>query len=355
MGPGYRRAGTLREIVHPIRVDLPTTERRFLPAVSGGFTLGDREPISSGIRRVVIEQFDGAILGLVDGSDVDAAVHEARKAVKRLRATLRLVRGVIGDDVYRAENVFLRDTSRLLAPVRDGRVMVDAVGHLRQRYADHLSASAFAGVEDRLLERHERRRAHALEDADLIPTVVRNLRSARVRYAAWPTEDGPIARAYGRTPIVHAFTSVEDGLGRTYRRGRVEMRVAAEHRTAPTFHAWRKRVKYLRHQMELLRPVFPEVVGGTAGALDRLGEMLGAEHDHAVLLRLCADIPALCPDPVERSLLAAIAQHRRAELQMGALTLGARVYAEPADRFLRRMERYWDAWDTPFPVGMQLP
>ncbi len=182
---------------------------------------------------------------------------------------------------------------------------------------------------------------------------MRNLRSARARYAAWPTEDGPIARAYGRAPIAHRFSTVEPGLSRTYGRGRAEMRRAAARRTGPSFHEWRKRVKYLRHQMELLRPVFPEVVGGYAAALERLGEMLGEEHDFALLLRLCADLPTLCPDPVDRSLLAALVQHRRMELQTASLTLGGRVYAEPADRFVSRVERWWEAWDQPVAIGME--
>jgi hypothetical protein len=38
-------------------------------------------------------------------------------------------------------------------------------------------------------------------------------------------------------------------------------------------------------------------------------------------------------------------------LQTAALSLGSRVYADPADRFTRRIGEYWEAWDAPLPVG----
>jgi hypothetical protein len=49
-------------------------------------------------------------------------VHEVRKMSKRLRATVRLLRGAIAGDVYREINRGLRDISRDLAPYRDAEV-----------------------------------------------------------------------------------------------------------------------------------------------------------------------------------------------------------------------------------------
>lgn len=110
-------------------------------------------------------------------------------------------------------------------------------------------------------------------------------------------------------------------------------------------------MKYLRHQTELLEPLWPEVMQGQARSLDRLGDLLGLDHDLAILLRLVADLPDLCPDPVERSLLAALVQQRRRELQAAAFVVGAKAYAEPVDRHLDRIESYWEAWSQPSLTG----
>ena len=275
--------------------------------------------------------------------------------MKRLRAMLRLVRPEIGTRAYRAENAMLRDTARLIAPVRDGAVMVDTVRNLRDDYGSRLAPTVFQELEMALIDRHLQRRARVLEDEAILHRVVANLRAARARYASWPVDGRFPSPGDDRHPVIpHRFSSVGEGLEATYARGRREMHVALGDPTSEHFHAWRKRVKYLRHQMEILAPLWPDVVGGMAKSFDRLGEILGEEHDLAVLLHLVAGIPSLCPDPLDRSLLAALAQHRRAELRVAARALGTRLFAERPDQFADRMEAYWEAWDTPHPLGMAL-
>ena len=323
-------------------------ERRFLPAISDGFAIGRREPLAVGLRRVTVDQFDVALRSMAQ-DPMDLAVHEVRKATKRVRALLRLVRTQLGDERYRTENAVLRDTARLLSPLRDADVHVTSVASLRDRFASQLRPTAFADLSALLADRRRRVFERTVDEDDW-PRVVYSLRSARARYAAWPVAD-ETARAHGMSVVGHGFDSVGPGLTMTYRRGRQEMSEAANRPTADNFHAWRKRAKYLRHQMELLAPLFPEVLDGYAAALGRLGEVLGDEHDLAELLRFVAAHPAYIPDPTERSMLVALVQHRRAELQTAALSLGSRVYAEAPNRFTGRVSDYWSAWDAPIPVG----
>ena len=77
------------------------------------FSLHARQRLADGLRDAALQQFDQAIAGLTEGGDIDPAIHEARKAMKRIRAMLRLVRPVISHDVYRAETGILRDTARI--------------------------------------------------------------------------------------------------------------------------------------------------------------------------------------------------------------------------------------------------
>lgn len=330
-------------MIHLARPIAPT-DARYLPAVPDGFSLGTDERLSSGLRRLSLDEFDRAIGGLTSGSDLDQAIHEARKSLKRLRAMLRLIRSELGEDVYRAENEMLRNAGRLIGPVRDAAVLVETVSAMRSRFSAQLRRGTFEGVEARLSDRHERIGRAVTEDEDRLHRVVFALRSARARYRVWPVEGDEVAAAYGRTPIEHSFRALRSGLERTYHRGRREMRRAAAEPTGHNFHQWRKRVKYLKHQMEVLLPLWPEMLGGYAAVLDDLSEMLGEEHDLAELLRLVATEPGLCEDPAERALLTALAQHRRAEVQTAAMTIGRRVYAEKPARFTDRMSAYWTAW-----------
>jgi CHAD domain-containing protein len=319
---------------------------RFLPAVLVEFALAPGEPIATGLRRLSLQQFDAIVVDLRRDSDLDIAVHSTRKATKRVRSILRLVRSEIGDRAYQVENRVLRDASRLLAPIRDDRVMVDTVSNLRDRYRTLLDPRAFAEVVERLQLRGEVRRESILS-AGAVEAAAAALSAARARYAAWPGEGDVAAGLYGRKPIRNRFESIEPGLRRTYGGGRRDMGVALGNRDVHAIHSWRKRVKYLRHQVEILNPLFPEILDASAGALDHLGELLGSEHDLAVLASLLDTNPGLCPDPLERSVLQALARHRRSELLNAAQVLGSRIYAESPDRFILRMESYWRSAVTP--------
>ena len=143
--------------------------------------------------------------------------------------------------------------------------------------------------------------------------------------------------------IRDGYEAIAPGLHATYGRGRREMVTAYTRRTPEHFHAWRKRAKYLRHQMEFLAPLWPEVVAGMAVTLHRLGEVLGEDHDLAEVIELIHERPDLCPDPRERSLFTALAQQRRSELQLAAEILGRRVYAEKPGSLRARFGEYWEA------------
>lgn len=326
-------------MIHTGRPAVPAAIR-YLPAVPEGFELSDTERLSDGLRRLSLEEFDRAIGGLLAGSDIDMAVHEARKSMKRLRAVLRLIRDELGDQRYRRENELLRNTARLIGSVRDSAVLTTTVVTIRSRFAAHLRRSAFETLESNLNRRHLEARAQLLEDAVALRRVVYALRSARARYRVWPAEADP-RETWRARPAAHSFDTMRGGLLRTYRRGRKEMRVAEREPTAHNFHWWRKRVKYLRHQMELLRPMFPEVLDGYIAALDQLGDLLGEEHDLAELVALVAEEPELCADAAEVTLITALAEHRRSELQAEALAIGRKAYAESPKAFANRLGAYW--------------
>jgi CHAD domain-containing protein len=316
------------------------------------FALSQAETLSAALRRISIEQFETA-LSLLSSSNTprDVAVHEMRKAAKRVRSLLRMVRPGIGERVFQAENAVLRDAARQLAGVRDGAVMVDAVRRLRGRYGHLLAPGLFGELEDRLVVRHERMSSRVLRDEEALENVVGVLYRARSRYAAWPVEFGAssdlerssLARL-GAKAITHSFRSIGPGIALTYRQGQRQMREAQALPTAERFHAWRKRVKYLRHQMEIITPVWPEVLGGLANSLEHLGDVLGDEHDQAQLIGLVASLPEMVADPDERNLLIALSQQRRRELQGAAMVMGRRIYAETPERFAGRLGAYWAAW-----------
>jgi CHAD domain-containing protein len=296
------------------------------------FRLDGGEYLATGLQRVGLEQLDYAIEAL-SSLRIDIGIHEARKALRRVRALLRLVRDPLGDRVYRTENVVLRDAGRLIGGSRDATVMVETVAGLSFLYRDLLQPGAFDVLRAHLLERDKliRRRVAGSRVDEVVATLV----ATRDRFAAWP-----------RTTLDDGFDEVAGGLTRVYRRGRNRMADAYRLETPEAFHVWRKRVRYLRFQMTLLQGMWPRLQRGIATDLAYLADALGAEHDLAELYRLLEEEPEMLPDDNARHLLQGLLLRNRTRLQAAAQPVGARLYAEEPADFVRRLGVYWESWRT---------
>lgn len=339
---GSQRPPHYAELVTVIQPTEDTSVGVVLPLPM--FRLLPGEALGPGLKRLGISEVDAAISGFYDGEEVFRdAVHSARKSMKRIRALLRLIRFEIGERAYRFENLWIRDTARLIAPVRDAAVMVDAITEMRGMYGPMLAEGTFEELEEKLVVRRDRSEERAMEDPGLLPVVVANLERARSRYESWPTD--PEARRLYGSGIRDDYEAVRAGLVGTYRRGRREMVSAYQSPSPAHFHLWRKRSKYLKHQFEILTRIWPEMMIGMAITLDRVAELLGKDHDLAELLQLVSDRPDLCPDPLERSLINALAQQHRSDLETASRILGRRIFVEHPAALDKRLAAYWESLD----------
>jgi CHAD domain-containing protein len=277
-----------------------------------------------GIGRVARGQLDltiGLLEGAGDGGDSAESVHEARKALKRLRALLRVSRGVLDDDRYRHENVVLRDAGRELSEARDAQVLLDTLDDLRRRFADEMPAEAWPRLRERLAA--AAREAHHRGPNGSIGLLGAQS-DARVRVSTWPLphDGGP--------------ETLGDGLRRIYRRGRRAFQSAEAEPSAENLHKLRKRAKDLWHAGQLLRPVCPERMKKLSKRAHRLSDLLGDDHDLAVLLERTRSHPELL-DPAESAVLVALVERRRSALQKEALERGARLYRRKPGKLVHRL------------------
>lgn len=287
------------------------------------------EGVREGIVRCATEQLDRAVGTLSDSlaDDPVGAVHTARKAVKKERSLLRLVRGTIPAKRRRRENTALRDATRELSDARDAEVMIQTLDRLSARFTGQLPESTFEGARRLLIPERDARRAQ-LTDSALAIQSVQELDAVRRRVDGWPLRrDG--------------WSAIGPGLGRSYQRGRQAMEAARHRRSLGKLHDWRKRVKDLWYQERLLAPAGGPTVRGQAKDLKRLSDLLGDDHDLGVLRgRLTVGHPDAA---VDIEALLALIDHRRAELQTEAFRLGKRVYGERPRAFVQRMRRSWEA------------
>jgi CHAD domain-containing protein len=285
------------------------------------------EGVRGAIRRCAGEQLDRAIDELTDGvrSHPVEAIHDARKAIKKERSLLRLARATMAPAERRRDNEALRAAARKLSGARDADVLISTLDDLAERFSGQLPAATFDGIRRQLV--HSRDAGGSADSAELARAVV-ILREVRTHAGDWPLRrDG--------------WKAIKPGLARSYRRGRKLLAKAQRERSAETWHSWRKRVKDLWHQERLLSELCGPAIRGQASDAHRLSDLLGDDHDLALLREALAsgDIEA----PVDSDAVIGLIDHRREELQARAIHVGQRVYAESPKAFSRRLKRYWEA------------
>jgi CHAD domain-containing protein len=291
-------------------------------------------PAPDAVRAVARERAEHALRALREtaADDPATAVHDVRKDAKKLRALLRLLQPAIDRKLRRGENQAIAAIARGLSGTRDAAVLAKQAADLRDRAVGQAPEATFTAVHDAF--------AHAASSGDgdgdglraAIASAGTQLDSLVDRIDGWPLQD------------VRLRTLV-DGLERSYARGRDELaRVRKDPGDPERLHEWRKRVKDLWYQERLLRDAWPRVLTAQADELGELGELLGDDHDLAVLREQLTSADgvgaglALDLEPV----VAAI-DHRRAELQARALAIGTRVYAEKPVAYARRHRAYLKA------------
>src|SRR4051812_47720035 len=158
------------------------------------------------------------------------SLHEARKALKKARAALRLLRDGLDEAAYRAENAALRDAGRHLAPLRDPKSALAALDALRERYPGKTRLLALGKLRRSLEGRPER--ALPMQPAGLLR---RSLERA---------EKADFAR-FGTEPL-------ERGLRRIYRHGHKAFAEAQSAGSTEALHEWRKQVKYLANALRIV-------------------------------------------------------------------------------------------------------
>jgi CHAD domain-containing protein len=288
------------------------------------YQLAPAAPLARELRRVAREQTEAALAQL-DGDPDSGRVHDARKRVKKLRSVLRLARDPLGKRVYSQHQRTLRDAGRRLSAIRDADVLVRAAERLQEHVAPN-GRDALAALQQRLVLERDSLRTHSLHaSVEAGRTMLATLHGG--------IEEWRLGRV-GRQDVLDAF-------GREYRNGRRAFAAATTSRQDERLHEWRKRVKDLWHLVRLFSNLWPPVFKCWAEETHRLADLLGDDHDLAVLRGALG----AAEGKIARGngALRAAIDARRRQLQQEAIQLGDRIYAEPKRHVQSRMQAYWSA------------
>jgi CHAD domain-containing protein len=298
---------------------LPAQEQR-------RFRLREGERVPNGVRRIACGQLDVSIERLAGDTDEDlgTSVHETRKSLKRLRATVRLARGELGEETYRRENVALRDAGGRLGGVRDSQVLLETLDALTGRQPDEAPPARVQRFRRTLVGQHgaAQRRLH---ESAAVAEVLSELRRARTRVADWHLER-------------EGLDALAPGFKRIYRRGRRAYRTARREPSTENLHELRKRAKYLWYAAQIVTPAAPKKMKRFARRAHELSNLIGEDHDLALLAERAAERRDRLPDETTADELAKLVERRRAELQGQAMDLAKRLFRKKPRKVVRPLE-----------------
>lgn len=296
------------------------------------FRLEFDESVSAGIRRLILEEVHYILEQLTSTEIVrDMGIHEARKGCKRVRAALRLVRNEIGETVFKKENIRFRDAAQKLAAARDSWVKIEVLNNLIALHVGEIQVGTFDDFRNQLVQDYHATLLREKSDQTLIPVIVETLNESVEQLETLPIQtDG--------------FPAIVWGVKRTCRRGQQGRERSATNPIPENFHEWRKRVKYLWHQIEILMDIHPEVLIMLAEDLHILADSLGDHHDLVVLGREVLENPDAFLAESHMMIIKGWIDQQRVDLESQALKLGKIIYDRSVDDFCNDLEGYWRAW-----------
>ena len=285
-----------------------TTNRR-----GGGLRL--RRHVS--LREGLLSAFSGILLvarrhAAAASLDPTRAVHDFRKSIRRARSVIALLRPALGRTAARGLAEELQRAFRDTGDLRDGDVLTATL-------------AAVSGDDPELF----------VEAAEVAARLGANPKSAdpgKVVRKALPILRRLPAALEVILPREYSTPDLERGLTRSYRRSQRAWTQAEQSRTDSDFHEWRKRVKELRYQVELLASTGSPSLKAREKALGVLARELGEVTDMSML---CRQIEALAADGGS-GIASRLLERGRAlvrERSDGLLSRGGEFFSEPPRAF----------------------
>jgi CHAD domain-containing protein len=289
------------------------------------FRFQRNESAASGFRRIIREQTAAGVSLLADrGNDLGTRVHDARRHIKRMRAILQLAGYGFDSKTLAKHDDALAAVARRLAGTRDADACVATFETLTSKlpFAEHTEVHEHF----RELARISRRATSASQ----LGKIATSLRAA--------------GTAIAREGLDHdEWDLVAEGFEKSYREARKLRRLAGKKASHAELHSWRKRLKQLFHQLELVCAILPKPLRKAIKRLEQLASALGEHHDLHVLEASLQDYQQHARDAQDIGYLRELIDERRESLCKTIRKIASDAFCEKPKPFLRAIHKAWKA------------
>jgi len=291
------------------------------------YAIDNQEELQEGLTRVLKEQYAFISEQALIPENIDRSVHEIRKALKRVRAVLRLVRWDIGEELYQSENMRFRDLSRQLSEIRDYHVVISYLAENFEADELKIPEEGFIRLVNHLNTKKE------VELKRLITNQTLESISEQMELAISDLDDYPFEFLGPHT--------IRQGVTNIYNQCLSKMSETQLKLDDHPLHELRKRVKYLLNQMNLMQEVWPDFFITYSTSLKNASDLLGDDHNFAETISLINGLPESVIAADNKNSLIGGFNTEREHIHRELWPLLGKLFTEDAKSFVKRITSYW--------------
>lgn len=290
-------------------------------------TLQPNSSVSEQIQEILHNRIDSCRQAL-HAADPHQGIHDARKQLKKIRSVVRIVREDIPKEQYQRINTYFRDVGRMLSDARDTSALLDVVMTLHGQ----VEAPEVKKLLERVVHYFMAKKAavtrYQINRDQLLQQTLR---------AFVPAEEyiQPLNIRH------EGFSALAASILKVYQRGQQMKDESRKNPNPETYHEWRKRVKYLRYQVNMLSPMWPPMMNALEDELHELTDALGADHDLYMLHETI--LHSNLKEEEDWSPLFHFISTQRKRQEIRAHTLGKKLYYWKPSHFVGWLQASWSA------------
>ena len=274
------------------------------------------KPIGEELQMIARLHLDAALVQLAGNNVSPEPVHEARTAIKKVRAVIQLASPALGSVRRKLVSELLHDAMMRLGPLRDAEVQVQTLDLLME--TEGLMPEDFSSVRAGLADIAKQRRVN---DIRQIPRVRESLGESLRSVNKWlldPLQGKDVRRR----------------IRRSYRRGRSLLDLCQVNDDPETFHSFRKSVKQLWYSIRITSQFWPELGADLIHELGLIGELAGKERDFTLLSMTLRQGPA---NKAAQHLIAML-NEELPKLRRATLTAALSLYEQKPKAFVEFLD-----------------
>jgi CHAD domain-containing protein len=278
-----------------------------------------RENFRQGILRMLDTLHNHSARLIVAGSRQHISVHELRKNIKKIRGILRLIRHEIGHDSYHELNDYYRTIAREVAVLRDDTSQIELLQSMSKK-VNSADIKRTISSSIRQVEKKRKNEFDRFYDAGkhIRVRALFNIQKGKNHYLGFQGDPGFF---------------ILKSLKRIHHRARSSFEVSTFYKNDEVYHYWRKQVKYLMYQLNILNNAWPSYFKIYISELNKLGNLLGKLHDLNLFNEHVHEKQLIVLNDEQKKEMLRYIYKRRAVLKEKVEKTGERLFNESSEDF----------------------